>query len=108
MQLLVYRGHAMHTWVLINVWVECPVLYEFGWISRNVHMHWKISWRLEQVAIQRTPSQCWKCMKRLRFLYRKVKDYNSWSGKTCLTCPFCEELDWVLARALSAEPEVAS
>ncbi|EMP36417.1 hypothetical protein UY3_06399 [Chelonia mydas] len=57
-------------------------------------------------GIHQAPAQCQECMKHLRLLYQRTKGSNSCPGRGPWTCPFYDELDQVLSRVPSPEPEV--
>lgn len=84
--------------VLIDVWSDYTILQDFPHSGRNLHLYQKTSQRLEQMGIKQTWTQCWKCIKHLRLLCGRAQDSNSHSGTALCTCPFYNELDWVLSR----------
>lgn len=98
--------YTKHTQVLINVWSKYTIFHHFTQVSRNIHLCWEISQRLEESGIHWTLSLCWEQMKHLRILYWRVKPSNSCSRRDPRTCPCYDELHWVLSSSSSTDPEV--
>ena len=89
---------------LIELWGENGMQEQLEGSTRNKHVYGKLSDALAKEGITKSGEQCRTKVKKLRQVYKKIKDKHNLTGRGRTTWKFYEPLDDILGTQPATHP----